>query len=119
MHHEQRAGAGEVKPPQIVDAAEVKQRPRKAPATRMIEQIPDGLMTARDLSVMFDVNIETIRRLARAKNSDGSDKFIAPSKAAKQGELIIWVYTPADVEELAEYFGKKIPKPRKGTKGVK
>lgn len=100
-----------MKPPEIVDANEVKQRPRKAPATRMIEQIPDGLFTARDLSELFDVNIETIRRLARAKDADGNDRFTAPSKAAKQGELIIWVYTPDDVEEMAEYFGKKIPKP--------
>jgi hypothetical protein len=104
-----------VKQPQIVDASEVKKRPRKAPATRMIESLPPGLFTARDVSEMFDCNIETIRRLARKKNADGTDAFVAPSKAAKTGELIIWVYTPADVEELAEYFGKKIPK----MKGVK
>lgn len=104
-----------MKTPQIVDAAEVKQRPRKAPATRMIEALPPGLLTARDVAAKFEVNIETIRRLARAKDSDGNDRFTAPSKAAKSGELIIWVYTPEDVDELAEYFGKKIPK-QKGTK---
>ena len=104
-----------MKTPQIVDAAEVKQRPRKAPATRMIEALPPGLLTARDVAEKFEVNIETIRRLARAKDSDGNDRFTAPSKAAKSGELIIWVYTPEDVDELAEYFGKKIPKQR-GTK---
>ena len=104
-----------MKTPQIVDADEVKQRPRKAPATRMIEALPPGLLTARDVAEKFEVNIETIRRLARAKDSDGNDRFTAPSKAAKSGELIIWVYTPEDVDELAEYFGKKIPKQR-GTK---
>jgi len=98
--------------PQIVDAAEVKQRPRKAPATRMIESLPPGLLTAREVAAKFDVNIETIRRLARAKDSDGNERFTAPSKAAKSGELIIWVYTPEDVDELAEYFGKRIPKRR-------
>jgi hypothetical protein len=97
---------------EIVDAAEIKQYPKKAPATRMIEKIPEGMYTARTLAAKFDVNIETIRRLARAKNADGEPKFKAPSKAAKQGELIIWVYTPEDVEELAAYFGKKIPKGR-------
>ena len=100
-----------MKPPEIVDASEVKQRPRKAPATRMIEALPPGLLTAREVATKFEVNIETIRRLARAKDADGNDRFVAPSKAAKSGELIIWVYTPADVDELAEYFGKKIPKP--------
>ena len=104
-----------MKQPEIVDSSEIKQRPRKAPATRMIEALPPGLYTARDVSEMFECNIETIRRLARKKNPDGTDQFTAPSKAAKSGELIIWVYTPADVEELAEYFGRKIPK----MKGVK
>lgn len=102
--------------PKIVDAAEVKRVPRKAPATRMIEALPDGYMTARQVAERFEVNIETIRRLARAKDSDGNDRFKAPSKAAKSGELIIWVYTPADVDELAEYFGDRMPK-RRGKKG--
>lgn len=99
--------------PKIVDASEVKQRPRKAPATRMIEALPPGLLTARDVAELFGRNIETIRRLARKKDADGNDAFVAPSKAAKSGELIIWVYTPEDVEELAQYFGEQIPKPKK------
>lgn len=103
--------------PQIVDATEVRQRPRKAPATRMIEALPDGYLTTRQVAERFEVNIETIRRLARAKDGDGKDRFTAPSKAAKSGELIIWVYTPADVDELAEYFGERISKrKRKGKK---
>ncbi len=96
----------------IVDASEVKRQPRKAPATRMIESLPPGLMTARQVAERFEVNIETIRRLARAKDSDGNDRFTAPSKAAKSGELIIWVYTAEDINELAEYFGERVPKPR-------
>ena len=96
----------------IVDASEVKRRPRKAPATRMIEALPKGYLTARQVAERFEVNIETIRRLARAKDGDGKEKFTAPSKAAKSGELVIWVYTPADVEELAEYFGERTPRKR-------
>lgn len=101
--------------PQIVDAAEVRRSPRKAPATRIIEQLPDGYLTARQVAERFEVNIETIRRLARAVNSDGKPRFQAPSKAARTGELIIWVYTPDDVDELAEYFGER---PRKRGKKV-
>jgi transposase len=96
--------------PHIVDAAEVKRHPKKAPATRMIESLPEGLLTARQVAEHFEVNVETIRRLARAKNSEGKDRFKAPSKAAKQGELVLWVYTPEDMEELAEYFGQRAPK---------
>jgi len=98
--------------PQIVDASEVKRQPRKAPATRMIEALPKGYLTARQVAERFDVNIETIRRLARAKDDNGREKFKAPSKAAKSGELIIWVYTPDDVNELAEYFGERVPRKR-------
>lgn len=101
--------------PKIVDASEVKRQPRKAPATRMIEALPPGLLTARQVAERFEVNIETIRRLARAKDSDGNDRFTAPSKAAKSGELIIWVYTQDDVDELAEYFGERMPR-KKGKK---
>jgi transposase len=91
----------------IVNAGEVKQRPRKAPATRIIEQLPKGMLTARDVATKFDVNIETVRRLARAKDADGNKRFKAPSKAATSGELVIWVYTPEDIKELAEYFGER------------
>jgi transposase len=97
----------------IVDASEVKRVPRKAPATRMIEALPDGYLTARQVAERFEVNIETIRRLARAKDAEGQDRFTAPSKAAKSGELIIWVYTPDDIAELAEYFGERGPKVRR------
>ena len=100
--------------PKIVDAADVKQRPRKAPATRMIEALPDGYLTARQVAEKFQVNIETIRRLARAKDADGQDRFRAPSKAAQSGELIIWLYTEDDVAELHEYFGDRKPKKKRG-----
>jgi len=99
----------------IVDASEVKRTTRKAPATRMIEDLPDGHLTARMVAEKFGVNIETIRRLSRAKDSAGNDRFQAPSKAVQAGELVIWVYTPDDVDELAEYFGESVPK-RKKTK---
>jgi hypothetical protein len=92
---------------QIVDASDVPRRSKKAPATRMIEQLPEGHLTARMVAERFERNIETIRRLARQKDADGNKRFTAPSKAARSGELVIWVYTPADVEELAEYFGER------------
>jgi hypothetical protein len=98
--------------PHIVDASEVKRVPKKAPATRIIESLPDGYLTTRQVAERFEVNIETIRRLARAKDAKGKERFKAPSKAAKSGELVIWVYTPADVDELAEYFGERVPKKR-------
>lgn len=95
--------------PKIVDATEIKRHPRKSPATRMIESVPPGLLTAKEVAAHFEVSIETIRRLGRDKLSDGSPRFTAPSKAAKQGDLVVWLYTPQDMAELAEYFGRKAP----------
>lgn len=105
--------------PKIVDASEIKMRPRKAPATRLIESLPEGYLSARQVAEHFDVNVETIRRLARAKNDDGDDRFTAPSKAARTGDLVIWVYTPEDVDELAAYFGERGTQPKPQRKGPK
>jgi transposase len=95
--------------PKIVDSADVKRHPRKSPATRLIESLPPDLLTARQVAEKFDVSIETIRRLGRARLSDGTSKFKAPSKAARTGDLVVWLYTPEDLDELAEYFGRKEP----------
>lgn len=95
--------------PKIVDASEIRRHPGKSPATRMIEALPDGLLTGRQVAEMFDVSVETIRRLGRAKLSDGTPRFTAPSKAARTGDLIVWLYTPEDLTELAEYFGRREP----------
>ena len=96
---------------ELVDAAEIKQRPRKAPATRMIEQLPKGHLTARQVAEKFDKNIETIRRLARQVDYDGNRKFKAPSKAMRSGDLVIWVYTPEYIKELAAHFGQRVSRP--------
>lgn len=92
----------------IVNSKDIKRRPRKAPATLMIEALPAGMLTAREVAKRFDVNVETIRRMARATTADGKPRFKAPSKAAKTGDLVIWVYTPEDMEELADYFGERV-----------
>jgi predicted phage gp36 major capsid-like protein len=97
----------------IVDSKEIKRKPKVSPASRMIEALPADLFSARQVADHFGVNIETIRRLARAKDSDGNPKFTAPSKAAKNGDLVVWVYTQDDIDELAEYFGEKARKVRK------
>ena len=60
---------------------------RKAPATRLKESLPPDLLTARDVAERFEVNIETIRRLARKKDANGNKAYKAPSKAARTGDM--------------------------------
>ena len=96
----------------IVDASEVKRQPRKAPATRMIESLPPGLMTARQVA-------EQVRREHRDHPSSGAREgqrrqrpVHGTVQGGEDGELIIWVYTAEDINELAEYFGERVPKLR-------
>jgi hypothetical protein len=104
--------------PQIVDSSEVKKTVRIAPATRLTDSLrQQGYLTAEDLAELFDVGIETIRRLGRKKNEDGSKRYKGPSKAARSGDLHVWGYTHEDVAELAEYFGQPVPR-RRGKKKV-
>ena len=37
-----------------------------------------------------------------------TSRRMAYTCGSKSGELVIWVYTPEDVEELAEYFGERV-----------
>jgi hypothetical protein len=90
--------------PKVVDAKTVKPQSRKAPATRIIEALDGDFMTTRQVAEYFEVNIETIRRLSKAVNPDGSAKINGPSKATKSGAMVIWLYTPEDVEEIRNYF---------------
>ena len=100
--------------PKVVDAKTVVPQTRKAPATRIIEALDGDFMTTRQVAEYFEVNIETIRRLSKAKNADGTEKIAGPSKATKSGAMIIWLYTPADVEEIRNYFeDRSIGRPRK------
>ena len=90
--------------PKVVDAKTVKPQSRKAPATRIIEALEGDYLTTRQVAEYFEVNIETIRRLSKATNADGTEKIKGPSKATKSGSMVIWLYTPEDVEEIRAYF---------------
>ena len=49
----------------------MKRQPARPRPPGLIESLPPGLLTARQVAEHFDVSIETIRRLGRAKMSDG------------------------------------------------
>jgi transposase len=93
--------------PKVVDASSVVPTKRKSPVTALIESLGDEYKTVADVAEHFGVHKETVRRLIKAKNPDGTPKINAPSKAAQAGEMIIYLFTDEDMEELEEYFGKK------------
>lgn len=91
----------------VVDANTVIPPTRKSPVTVLIESLDGDYKTVKDVAAQFGVHKETIRRLCKAKNEDGTDKVHAPSKAMQQGGMLIYLFTPEDMDELAEYFGRK------------
>ena len=105
--------------PKVVDAKSVKPPTRKAPATRIIEALEGDYMTTRQVAEYFEVNIETIRRLSKARNQDGKEKIKGPCKATKSGSMVIYLFTPEDVEEIWKYFGRNDPPEENGGEGMK
>lgn len=99
-----------MKNPKVVDISEVKVAKRTSPATRIIESLDGEYYTMRQTAEMIDVHIETLRRICR------TSRVKAPSKATTQGQLVIYLFTPEDVEEVREYFHGKDEQQEKGAK---
>ena len=84
--------------PEIFDSSEVEAQSRISPAKRIIDALPEEYMTMRQTAEEIGVHIETLRRLCR------TDRVKAPTKATRQGLLVIYLFTPEDVEEVRNYF---------------
>jgi len=87
--------------PEIYDVGEVKAETRQAPASRILEQLEGEYFSMRQTAEMVGVHIETLRRLCR------TPRVKAPSKATRQGKMVIYLFTPEDVEEVRQYFAGK------------
>lgn len=72
---------------------------RRAPAKLLLEQLDGDYMIMSQLAERYGVHIETIRRLARGT------RLKAPSEAAQQGGMTIYLFNIDDVKELDDYFG--------------
>ena len=97
-----------MKPPKVVDAGEVQAMTRISPADRIIQSLDGEYYTMRQTAEKVDVHIETLRRLCK------TDKVDAPSKAVRQGGLVIYLFTPDDVKEVQDYFNGKTQVKGKG-----
>jgi len=87
--------------PQVYDADEIKGETRISPAQRIIDSLDGDFKTMRQTAELVGVHIETLRRLCR------TPRVKAPSKATKQGKLVIYLFTPEDVEEVKAYFNQR------------
>lgn len=86
--------------PEIMDASEIDRIRRKSPADQLLEDLGDEYKKLTEVAKEVGVHAETLRRLCR------SDKVNAPSKAIKQGGMLMYLFTKEDVQEVADYFNK-------------
>lgn len=91
----------------IISSKEAVPQTRKSPAELLLEQIPEGYMSVKDMAERYGVHVQTIRRLAKMTNNDGTPRVKAPSAAIQQGGLVIYLFTEEDVEEMDAYMGRK------------
>ena len=91
----------------VINAADAKPATRKAPAELIMESVGDGYKSVGQMAQRYGVHKETIRRLIKSKNSDGTPKVKAPSEAVQQGGLLIYLFNEDDVAEMDEYFSNK------------
>lgn len=91
----------------VIPSRDATPQKRKSPAQIIIDSLGDEYETMRSMSLRYGVNIETIRRLCKATDGDGNKKVTAPSMAAQQGDLTIYLFTKEDVAELDEYMSRK------------
>lgn len=84
--------------PKVYDAADLPPIRRQSPAQRIIDQLDGEYYTMRQTAELCGVHIETLRRLCR------TPRVKAPSKATKTGKMLIYLFTPDDVEEVQNYF---------------
>lgn len=84
--------------PRVYDVSEVQTESRTSPAQRVIDKLDGEYYTMRQTAQMCGVHIETLRRLCR------TDRVGAPTKATKAGKMVIYLFTPDDVQEVKDYF---------------
>lgn len=93
--------------PKIVSSSEVVTPSRKSPATMIIESVSDEYLTMRDMAARYGVHLETMRRICKAVDKEGNPRLTAPSEAAQQGGLVIYLFTPSDVAEVDAYMAQR------------
>lgn len=88
----------------IVSSDAVKPRTRKPPSTVLLESVGDDYKSYRQMSERYGVHIETLRRICKLTDANGEKKVTAPSAAAQQGDLVVYLFTQDDVAEMDAYM---------------
>ncbi len=91
----------------IVKIEDAQPPKRKSPAQVIIDSLSPDYLVMKSVAERYGVNVETIRRLCKAKDANGNPRVKAPSEAVQQGKLVIYLFNKEDVAELDEYMVNK------------
>lgn len=69
-----------------------------SPVDREIAKLDGVYYKLREAAPLVGVSPTTLRRLL------SSDEVKAPSKELLLGQMVVYLYTPEDIEELREYY---------------
>jgi len=93
--------------PRVVPIEDAPIRKRKSPATQIIESLGPEYKTMGAMAKRYDIHVETLRRLCKARYSDGTKRVQGPSEAVTQCELVIYLFNKDDVAAMDEYMANK------------
>lgn len=77
-----------------------------SPADRLVADLPRPYYKLSDVAKILNKSPATIRRLMRGK------KVKAPSYKIEQGGMLVYLFTPEDIEEIRAYYGSQTPQKR-------
>lgn len=88
----------------VIPASEVTFKPRKSPMHLIRESVDGDFWMMQEVADHIGVNIETIRRVVKKRNPDGSKYVKAPTSAVRSGQAVIYLFTKDDVIEIENHF---------------
>lgn len=88
----------------VVPADQIKVPRRKSPMHIIMDSVDGDFWSTQQVADHIGVHIETIRRVTKKVNDDGTPFLKAPTSAVRSGEVVIYLFTMDDVQEIENHF---------------
>jgi hypothetical protein len=76
------------------------------PADKLVADQAGEFYKLSDVARIVGKSATTIRRLMRG------NRVKAPSYEVRQGDMVVYLFTPDDIEEIRRYYGSQKPQKR-------
>lgn len=92
--------------PVISPREPAENKPFVSPADRLVAEQSGQYYKLSEVATVVGKSSATIRRLMRM------GRVKAPSYQIRQGDMLVYLFTPEDIEEIRNYFGSQKPEKR-------